>query len=97
MLTYAQVLRAAASSRRKPTAKSMLTRPTVFFFFFFLSMISLRRKSTAEKHADKAKSVVILYLFVNDFCLFCMQNNVKPRMYGGLVSPVACFSSRIEV
>jgi len=60
-------------------------------------MIFLRRKSTAEKHADKAKSVVILYLFVNDFCLFCMQNNVKPRMYGGLVSPVACFSSRIEV
>jgi len=34
-------------------------------------MISLRRKATAEKYADKAKSVVILYLFINDFCLFC--------------------------
>ena len=41
------------------------------FLFFFLSMISLRRKSTAEKYADKAKSVVIFYLFIKDFCLFC--------------------------
>ena len=91
------MLRAAASSRRKPTAKNMLTRPTVFFFSFFLSMISLRRKSTAEKYADKAKSVVILCYLSMIFVCFVMQNNVKPQMYGGLVSPVACFSSRIEV